>query len=241
MQLKEQPVQLTKTKRTVPFFNYPYVFLSREAGFTALMTDVCRRGAFIMQRDLEEFERNLAAHVGVKHVVGMANATDALHLAVRAAGIGPGDEVIFSSHTMVATASAIYFAGATPVPVECGPDHLIDPASVAAAVTPRTKAVMPTQLNGRTCDMDALQAIADKHHLLIIEDAAQSLGSKFKGRRGRHVRSGRRDQLLPRQDAGLLRRRRLRHDQRRRDLREAVALAGPRPRRRQPATSCSGG
>jgi dTDP-4-amino-4,6-dideoxygalactose transaminase len=171
-----------KTARNVPFFNYPYVFTAHEAEFTALMTDVCRRGAFIMQRDMEEFERNLAAYVGVKHVVGMANATDALHLMVRAAGIGSGDEIIFSSHTMVATAAAIHFAGATPVPAECGPDHLIDAKSVEKAVTPRTKAIMPTQLNGRTCDMDALQSVAKKHNLLILEDAAQALGSKFKGR-----------------------------------------------------------
>jgi dTDP-4-amino-4,6-dideoxygalactose transaminase len=171
-----------KAARSVPFFNYPYVFTAHEAEFTALMTDVCRRGAFIMQRDLEEFESNLAAYVGVKHVVGMANATDALHLMTRAAGIGPGDEIVFSSHTMVATAAAIHFAGATPVPAECGPDHLIDPKSVEKAITPRTKAVMPTQLNGRTCDMDALRAVAEKHGLLILEDAAQALGSKFKGR-----------------------------------------------------------
>jgi dTDP-4-amino-4,6-dideoxygalactose transaminase len=112
----------------------------------------------------------------------MANATDALHLAVRAAGLGPGDEVIFSSHTMVATPASIHFAGATPVPVECGPDHLIDPASVEAAITRRTKAIMPTQLNGRTADMEALCGIADRHGLAIIEDAAQGLGSRFKGR-----------------------------------------------------------
>ena len=93
-----------------------------------VIADVGRRDAFILQRDLEEFERDLARYLGAKHVVGMANATDALHLAMRAAGLGPGDEVIFCSHTMVATAAAIHFAGATPLPVECGPDHLIDPA-----------------------------------------------------------------------------------------------------------------
>ncbi len=172
----------TSAARTVPFFIYPHVFLADEAGLMEVIADVGRRGAFIMQRDLEQFERDLALRLGVKHVVGMANATDALHLAVRAGGLGAGDEVIFCSHTMVATAAAIHFAGATPVPVECGPDHLIDPASVAAAVTPRTKAILPTQLNGRTADMDALQAIADRHGLTIIEDAAQALGSKFKGR-----------------------------------------------------------
>lgn len=173
---------MSSKQRTVPFFNYPQVFLTHEEQLTAIFADVCRRGAFIQQRDLEDFERNLAAYVGVKHVVGMSNATDALHLALRAVGIGPGDEVIFCSHTMVATAAAIHYAGAIPVPVECGPDHLMDPASTESAITPRTRAIMPTQLNGRTSNMDVLQAIADKHHLLIVEDAAQALGSKFKGR-----------------------------------------------------------
>jgi len=168
--------------RSVPFFNYPNVFIEDEDELLGAIQDVGRRGAYIMQKDVEEFERNIADYVGAKHVLGMANATDALHLAVRAAGIGPGDEVIFSSHTMVATPAAAHFAGATPVPVDCGPDHLIDPSAVEAAVTPRTKAIMPTQLNGRTADMDALQAIADKHGLLIIEDSAQALGSRYKGK-----------------------------------------------------------
>jgi dTDP-4-amino-4,6-dideoxygalactose transaminase len=171
---------MSVTKRIVPFFNYPHVFLSEEKDLLAIMRDVASRGAFIQQQDLQEFEVNLARYVGAKHVIGMANATDALHLAVRAAGIGAGDEVIFSSHTMVATPASVHFAGATPVPVECGPDHLIDPAAVEAAITRRTKAIMPTQLNGRTANMDALCRIAEKHHLTIIEDAAQALGSRFK-------------------------------------------------------------
>ena len=168
------------TLRQVPFFNYSYVFTSMEEDFVAIFRDVGRRGAFIMQRDLRDFEQHLATYPGAKYAVGVANATDGLHIALRAAGIGPGDEVIFCSHTMVATAAAIHFAGATPVPVECGPDHLIDPKSVEAAITSKTKAIMPTQLNGRTCDMDALQAIAERYNLLIVEDAAQGLGSKFK-------------------------------------------------------------
>lgn len=167
---------------SVPFFNYPEVFVSEEESLMSIFCDVGRRGAYIMQTDLEEFERAVAEYVGAKHVLGMANATDALHLAVRAAGIGPGDEVIFASHTMVATPASVHFAGATPVPVECGADHLIDPDAVEAAVTPRTKAIMPTQLNGRTADMDALQAIADRHGLIVIEDAAQALGSRYKGK-----------------------------------------------------------
>ena len=103
-------------------------------------------------------------------------------IALRAAGLCPGDEVIICSHTMVATASAVHFAGGIPIPVESGPDHLMDSGAVDAAVTPRTRVIMPTQLNGRTCNMDALNAIADKHGLIIVEDAAQALGSRYKGK-----------------------------------------------------------
>ncbi len=168
--------------RSVPFFNYSHVFVSQEEQFLSIVQDVGRRGAFIMQKDLLDFERNLAEYTGAQYTLGVSNATDGLHIALRAAGIAPGDEVIFSSHTMAATAAAIHYASAVPVPAECGPDHLIDPKSVASLVTSKTKAIMPTQLNGRTCDMDALQALADEHDLLIIEDAAQALGSKFKGK-----------------------------------------------------------
>lgn len=168
--------------RRVPFFDYPQVFLSDERELTAVFADVGRRGAFIQQRDLAEFEGRLAEYVGAKHVLGMANATDALHLALRAVNVGPGDEVIFCSHTMVATAAAVHFAGGTPIPVDCGADHLIDANQIEAAITPRTKVILPTQLNGRTADMDAIQAIALKHNLIVLEDAAQALGAKFKGR-----------------------------------------------------------
>jgi dTDP-4-amino-4,6-dideoxygalactose transaminase len=171
-----------QTARAVAFFNYPEVFTSREDEFVEIFREVGRRGAFILQRDLVEFEQSLGNYLGTEYVLGVANATDGLHMAVRAAGIGVGDEVILSSHTMIATAAAVHFAGATPVPVDCGADHLIDAAAVEAAITPRTRAVMPTHLNGRTCDMDALGAVAAKHGLAIIEDAAQALGSRFKGR-----------------------------------------------------------
>ena len=168
--------------RSIPFFDYPFLFQSEEKELVAIFRDVGRRGAFILQEDGARFERNLAAFLGARGALGVANATDGLLIALRASGIGPGDEVIFSSHTMVATAAAIHFAGAKPVPVECAADHLIDPAAVEAAITPRTRAILPTQLNGRTANMDALQAIARKHGLQIVEDAAQALGSSFKGR-----------------------------------------------------------
>jgi dTDP-4-amino-4,6-dideoxygalactose transaminase len=170
------------TPHDVPFFNYGFLFGSSEAEFLKVVTDVGGRGAFILQRDLADFEQHLAEFLGARRALGVGNATDGLHFAVRAASIGPGDEVILSSHTMIATAAAVYFAGATAIPVECAADHLIDARAVEAAITPRTRAILPTQLNGRTCDMDALGAIATKHGLVIIEDAAQALGSRFKGR-----------------------------------------------------------
>jgi dTDP-4-amino-4,6-dideoxygalactose transaminase len=173
---------LNSTARVVPFFNYQGAFAAQEEAFLAIVRDVVRRGAFIQQRDLAEFETRLAGYLEVEHAVGVGNATDGLIMAFRAAGIGPGDEVIFPSHTMVASASAAFHAGATPVPVECGPDHLIDPRAVTAAITQRTRAIMPVHLNGRTCAMDPLVEIARRHELLIIEDAAQALGSSYKGR-----------------------------------------------------------
>lgn len=166
--------------RNVPFFDYSRLFTRDEEAYLDIIRDVGRRGAFILQKDLEQFEQNLAAAVGARYALGVGNGTDGLMLALRAAGIG-GGEVIFCSHTYVATAAAIHFVGAVPVPVEAAPDHSIDPKSVEAAITPRTRAILPTHLNGRTCDMDALRAIAEAHRLLIVEDAAQALGSKFKG------------------------------------------------------------
>jgi dTDP-4-amino-4,6-dideoxygalactose transaminase len=165
----------------VPFFDYAATFRADEERLVEIFRRTGRRGAFILQDELREFEERLAAFAGVGHAVGVANATDGLHLALRAAGIGPGDEVIFSSHTMVATAAAIHFAGATPVPVECGADHLIDPRAAAAALTPRTRALLPTHLNGRLADLPALRALARWHGLLVIEDAAQALGARLDG------------------------------------------------------------
>jgi dTDP-4-amino-4,6-dideoxygalactose transaminase len=168
--------------REVPFFNYQGAFRAIEDELMATCRDVLRRGAFILQRDLFEFERAIASYIGVKHAFGVGNATDGLILAFRAAGLQAGDEVIFPSHTMVASPAAVHFAGGVPVPVDIGSDGLIDASAAEAAITPRTKFLMPVQLNGRTCDMDALQAIADRHGLRVIEDAAQGLGSKFRGR-----------------------------------------------------------
>ena len=113
--------------------------------------------------------------------MGLANATDAITIGMMASDFPIGGEVIISSHTMIATASAIHFAGGIPVPVDSGEDHLIDPASIEAAITPRTKAIMPTQLNGRVANMEAIAYLANKYGLQIFEDSAQALGARYAG------------------------------------------------------------
>lgn len=167
--------------RQVPFFNYPALFEQDRGGLTEVMLDVCSRGAFIMQRDLRDLEDTLGEFTGAKHAIGVSDGTNAILLGLRALELPAGSEVIMASHTYVATANSAYFAGLAPVPVECGDDHMIDPASIEAAITPRTRVIMPTQLNGRCANMDAIGAIAKKNDLIVAEDAAQALGARFKG------------------------------------------------------------
>jgi dTDP-4-amino-4,6-dideoxygalactose transaminase len=168
--------------RSIPFFNYKTAFAAREDEYVAIFRDVLHRGAFIQQKDLSEFEKHLADYIGVRHAIGVGNATDGLMFAWKAAGLEPGAEVIFPSHTMVASPASVAHAGGVPVPVECGRDHLIDPDAIEAAITDRTRAIMPVQLNGRTADMDRIVEIAKRHDLFIVEDSAQALGSRFRGR-----------------------------------------------------------
>jgi len=165
----------------VPFFNYSALFQQDKEQLTNIFQEVSGRGAFIMQDDLAKFEKKLSDYTGAL-ALGVANATDALQLLMKAGGLGAGDEVVFCSHTMVATASAIKFTGATPVPVEAGVDHLIDPESIKEAITSKTKAIVPTQLNGRVANMDKIIEIAEENGLQIYEDSAQALGAKFKGK-----------------------------------------------------------
>lgn len=166
----------------IPFFDYRELFRSHETDLTGVLTDVCRRGAFILQEDCAEFERNLADFLGVRHLIGVANGTDALMLGLKAIGIAPGDEVILPSHTYIASAAAVKFLEAKPVLAECGPDHLLDPEDLERCISARSRAVMPVHLNGRTCDMEAIGSVAERHGLMIVEDAAQALGSRFDGR-----------------------------------------------------------
>ena len=167
--------------KTIPFFNYSALFAREEKELMPLIHDVLSRGAYIMQKDLFQFEENLANYLCVKHVIGVADGTVAIMMGLRAAGIGPGDEVLVPSHTFVATAAAVHHVGATPVLVDCGTDHLIASEDLSHRITNRTKAILPVQLNGRTANMDGIVSLAAQHGLKIVEDSAQALGSKFKG------------------------------------------------------------
>lgn len=169
-------------RREIPFFNYQALFASQESGLMAVLSDVMARGAYILQKDLADFEQQLKRYLGVRYAYGVADGTNGLKLGLLAIGVGPGDEVIVPSHTYIASAAAVHFVGAKPVLVECGRDHLIDPDSAERAVTSRTKAIMPVQLNGRTADMERIQAIARKHGIQVVEDAAQALGSRYRGK-----------------------------------------------------------
>jgi dTDP-4-amino-4,6-dideoxygalactose transaminase len=145
---------------------------------------VTRSGWFILGSEVKAFEAELAAFTGVKHCIGVGDGLDALHLILRAYGAGPGDEVIVPSNTFIATWLAVSQVGATPVPVE--PDertHNLDPERVEAAITPRTRAILPVHLHGQPADMDPLVEIARRHGLKVIEDAAQAHGARYKGRR----------------------------------------------------------
>lgn len=168
-------------QRSVPFFDYPRVFTDDEEALTRIFKDVGSRGAFIMQKDLRDFEAQLARFTGSENAIGVANATDGLELAWMSVGLQPGDEVIISAHTMLATASSVVIAGGTPVPVDIGDDNLIDPSAIAAAIGPRTVGVMPTQLNGRTCNMTPILDLVQRSGLVLVEDSAQALGSRFDG------------------------------------------------------------
>jgi len=137
--------------------------------------------AFVNSRS---FEKDFAQYIGTEHCVGVGNGTDALFLAMKSMGFGPGDELITAANTFIATAEGIGWTGATPVFVDCDPvTYNLDPAKIEAAITDKTKAIVPVHLYGQPADMDAILEIAAKHNLKVIEDAAQGHGATYKGRR----------------------------------------------------------
>ena len=166
-------------------------FLDLEAAYRELSEEideavmrVLASGRYIGGAEVEAFEGAFADFCGTRHCVGVGSGLDALHLALRALGIGPGDEVIVSSNTFIATWLAVTMAGATPVPVEPDPaTHNLDPGRIEAAITERTRALLPTHLYGQSADLDPILEIAQRHGLKVIEDAAQAHGARYKGRR----------------------------------------------------------
>ncbi|HKV87260.1 MAG TPA: DegT/DnrJ/EryC1/StrS family aminotransferase [Candidatus Dormibacteraeota bacterium] len=169
---------------SVRFWEPGKEFKRIEAEMMSTMREVLINGDLIMRQQMLDFEKHLAEFVGTSDAVGVSNCTDGLQLLLEAVGIGPGDEVITVSHTFMATMSSIHHAGATPVLVDVGDDHNMDVEKVEAAITPRTKAIMPVHLNGRLVVMDRLMEIAKKHDLLVLEDTAQALGGAYMGVRG---------------------------------------------------------
>lgn len=167
----------------VPFFDWSALYAEHAATYRDLIDRTAASGGFILQAALEEFEAALASKVGARHAVGLSDCTNAMLLGLRASGLSPGDEVILPSHAFIAAAQAIHFAGGVPVPVELSDDDgLVDPPAIRSAITARTRAIMPVHVNGRLCAMDAIEAIADEHGLLVVEDAAQALGARIGSR-----------------------------------------------------------
>jgi dTDP-4-amino-4,6-dideoxygalactose transaminase len=166
----------------VHFFDWAAYFGERGDQFARIMTETAAAGRFILQKDVDEFEEALARFIGVKHVIAVADGTNAILLGLRASELRPGDEVILPSHSFIAAAQSVKHAGGTVVPVELDEkDWLVCPKAIEAAITPRTRAIMPVHVNGRMCQMDAIMEIAARHNLEVFEDSAQAAGARLDG------------------------------------------------------------
>ncbi|MGE0372456.1 MAG: DegT/DnrJ/EryC1/StrS family aminotransferase [Gammaproteobacteria bacterium] len=168
----------------IPFLDLKAPHAELRDELRAAVERVLDSGRYVLGGEVEGFEREFAGYCGAAHCIGVGNGLDALHLILRAYGIGEGDEVIVPSNTYIATWLAVSHAGAVPVPVE--PDertYNIDPARIEAQITARTRAIIAVHLYGQPADMDAINAVAGKHRLKVIEDAAQAHGARYKGRR----------------------------------------------------------
>ena len=168
----------------VPFVDLQAQYRSIKAEVDAAVQRVLDTSAFVLGREVEVFERAFAEYVGARECVGVSNGTAAIQLALQACGVGAGDEVIVPANTFFATAEAVSTAGATPVFVDCDPVTCnLDPARIDEVITERTRAVIPVHLYGQPADLDPIVEIAERHGLLVIEDAAQAHGARYKGDR----------------------------------------------------------
>jgi dTDP-3-amino-3,4,6-trideoxy-alpha-D-glucose transaminase len=174
---------MTTTAR-VPFVDLHAQHAPLRAEIERAISTLLDRGDFILGAELERFEADYAAFIGTRHALGVGTGLSAIELALRGFDVTAGDEVITPANTFIATALAIMSTGATPVFVDIDPaTYTIDPRAVAAAVTPRTRALVPVHLYGQPADLDGIMAVADRHHLVVVEDAAQAHGARYKGRR----------------------------------------------------------
>jgi dTDP-4-amino-4,6-dideoxygalactose transaminase len=168
----------------IPFLDLKAQYRQIKPEVDAAVARAIESTQFVLGPEVAGFEERFAGYCQAKHCYALNSGTSALHLALLAAGIGPGDEVITVSMTFVATTAAILYSGATPVFVDVDPvSWTMDPALIEAAITPRTKAILPVHLHGLMADMDPIMAIARRHGLVVIEDAAQAHGAEYKGRR----------------------------------------------------------
>ena len=168
----------------IPFLDIKAQYQSIKGEIDAAVLGVLASGQYVLGEEVLRFEQEFADYCNVKHAIAVNTGTSALHLALLAAGIGPGDEVITVPFTFVATVSAICYTGARPVFVDVEPVTLtMDPAEIEAKITPRTKAIIPVHIYGQMADMDAVKAIADHHRIPVIEDACQAHGAQYKGQR----------------------------------------------------------
>ena len=172
------------TLNMIPLVDLKKQCQNHQEEFLNAIERVIKSAAFILGSEVEIFEKSFASFIGSKYAVGVASGTDALHLALRAVGIGAGDEVITATNTFYATAAAIELVGARPVLVDCDPrTYLIDVAGIEKAITQKTKAIIPVHLYGQVAPMDVILTIAKQHNLVIIEDACQAHGAAYKGKR----------------------------------------------------------
>ena len=173
---------ITQTMR-VPFVDIAGQHAPIKAELLEAMGRVIDSGMYVLGQEVDEFERRFAELCGTRFAVGVNSGTDALVLALRALGIGPGDEVITAANSFVASAGCAAMLGARPVLADVGSDYNLDPASVERVITPRTRAIVPVHLTGRPARMDEIMAIAKAHNLYVVEDAAQAVCAEYRGRR----------------------------------------------------------
>ena len=165
----------------VKVVNFPRQYFRIKNEIDNTIKEILETGRFILREDVENFERNIASFLGTKYAIGLNSGTDAIFLSYCTAGIKPGDEVITVSHTFVSTVATVIHCGAKPVLVDIGEDMNMDTEKLEDVITEKTKAIVPVHLNGRVCNMEKIMKIAKENNLIVIEDAAQSLGAHFNG------------------------------------------------------------